>query len=98
MTRKKRQIDAQMLRDMGYALCEQCETIMEPDTDSYGNLIYRCPECGWTVLQDDFESNPDDELDYDTIYENEDIYIPEGCLACGGPYPDCKTSCPLFDD
>lgn len=24
--------------------------------------------------------------------------IPIGCSACGGPYPDCKTSCKLFDD
>lgn len=24
--------------------------------------------------------------------------IPEGCRACGGDYPMCKDSCPLFDD
>lgn len=24
--------------------------------------------------------------------------IPAGCRACGGPYPNCKDSCPLFDD
>lgn len=24
--------------------------------------------------------------------------IPEGCRACGGDYPDCTSSCPLFDD
>ena len=24
--------------------------------------------------------------------------IPEGCAACGGPYPDCTTSCKIFDD
>ncbi|MCI5452469.1 hypothetical protein MR511_01840 [bacterium] len=35
----------------------------------------------------------DDEEDED----NEDD-IPEGCAACGGPYPSCKISCPLFDD
>jgi len=23
---------------------------------------------------------------------------PEGCAACGGDYPNCTTSCPLFDD
>lgn len=39
-----------------------------------------------TIFNDD-EGNED----------NEDN-IPEGCLACGGPYPSCKTSCPLFDD
>ena len=37
-------------------------------------------------------------------YSGQDYYkepvtnIPEGCAACGGPYPDCKWSCPMFDD
>lgn len=25
-------------------------------------------------------------------------YVPSGCRACGGPYPQCKSSCNLFDD
>ncbi len=25
-------------------------------------------------------------------------YIPVGCSACGGPYPDCMSSCPIYDD
>ena len=33
---------------------------------------------------------PDD--DYEDSYD-------EGCAACGNPdYPECKSSCPLFDD
>ena len=24
--------------------------------------------------------------------------IPVGCRACGGPYPDCRSSCNLFDE
>ncbi len=24
--------------------------------------------------------------------------IPVGCRACGGPYPECKAGCNLFDD
>ena len=24
--------------------------------------------------------------------------IPIGCRSCGGPYPNCKSSCPMFDD
>lgn len=24
--------------------------------------------------------------------------IPEGCRACGGPYPECCDSCPLMDE
>lgn len=23
--------------------------------------------------------------------------IPEGCAACGGDYPHCADSCPMFD-
>lgn len=25
-------------------------------------------------------------------------YVPVGCRACGGNYPNCKDGCPLFDD
>ena len=34
------------------------------------------------------------------IYENEFRDYPgKGCRACGNPaYPNCKSSCPLFDD
>ena len=24
--------------------------------------------------------------------------IPEACLACGGDYPHCVDSCPVFDE
>ena len=40
----------------------------------------------------------------ETIYtiswddDTDDDDIPEGCAACGGPYPRCCASCPLFDD
>ena len=33
---------------------------------------------------------PDDD---DFVYD-----IPEGCKACGGDYPNCADSCPIFDD
>lgn len=27
------------------------------------------------------------------------IYVPVGCRACGNPaFPNCKSSCPMFDD
>ena len=29
---------------------------------------------------------------------DDDDDIPEGCAACGGDYPNCTDSCPLFDD
>ena len=44
-----------------------------------------CASCGYMVNHDEYyEENNDD--------------IPYGCAACGGPYPQCKTSCKLFDD
>lgn len=36
-----------------------------------------------------------DKMDCDDFYHG---YIPVGCRACGGPYPHCKDSCPLYDD
>lgn len=30
--------------------------------------------------------------------DEEDGEIPFGCRACGGPYPDCCDSCPIFDN
>lgn len=25
-------------------------------------------------------------------------HLPDGCRECGGDYPDCKDSCPMYDD
>lgn len=36
----------------------------------------------------DLEPN-DDDFEYD---------IPESCKSCGGDYPNCIDSCPIFDD
>lgn len=30
--------------------------------------------------------------------DEDDDDMPEGCAACGGDYPNCTESCPLFDD
>ena len=44
---------------------------------------------------DPYLSDFEEEEDYEPFeYDG----IPEGCLACGGDYPNCTTSCPLFDD
>lgn len=31
-------------------------------------------------------------------YDRHPERIPSGCRACGGPYPECKASCNLYDD
>lgn len=43
-----------------------------------------------------FQLHEDDEFDEEDDYDPD--YIPEGCRACGGDYPNCTSSCPLFDD
>ena len=40
----------------------------------------------------------DENYTIDWIDDSDDDDVPEGCAACGGPYPKCCTSCPLFDD
>ena len=46
-----------------------------------------------------------DDLSEDEQYERleeseglDDDHVPSGCRACGGPYPYCRDSCPIFDD
>lgn len=58
-----------------------------------------CTECGADAWMGDygclcFDADLFDDED-DEIYCDE---IPVGCAACGGDYPNCKTSCPMFDD
>ena len=31
-------------------------------------------------------------------YDQHVMEIPEGCCACGGPYPDCIAGCSMYDD
>ncbi len=58
----------------------------------------KCPECGTKMFKDsDGEYHcPDCEH---LIFSKPEKRKPAGCRACGNPdYPDCKYSCPMFDD
>ena len=46
------------------------------------------------------ERDMGDYVMYDVVGDDDDWEddIPEGCAACGGDYPNCVDSCPLFDD
>ena len=61
---------------------------------------WTCTECG--TINDVSENNilydEDDDDDNSNSAMDEINDIPEGCRACGGPYPNCTDSCPLFDD
>ena len=58
-------------------------------------------KAGWTKIGDTLYS-PDYDPSEDEEEEEEEEYYGSGdfgCTACGNPaYPDCKSSCPLFDD
>ena len=61
-----------------------------------------CPECGHRMRRvRDIFGDWDGETytcDYcDSDYDDDDD-IPEGCAACGGDWPNCTTSCPMYDD
>lgn len=52
---------------------------------SYVKSEFRCPHCGYILDENDW-------------FPEENDQIPYGCQICGGPYPQCKTSCKLYDD
>lgn len=66
--------------------CPECGTTM-----GYNYILseYKCPNCGYTA--DEYDRLDDDDGDED------DDTKPFGCRACGGPWPDCKTSCNLYN-
>ena len=45
-----------------------------------------------------------EDVEYEDVYEDEEEYeddedgMPSCCVACGGPYPSCMSSCSIFDD
>lgn len=88
----------------GRAICNECGAVMERK-EHRGNLLgfyYRCPSCGWKVDEEDYRYDDGDpepkEWTPEVIRAFDGDIPPAGCIACGGPYPDCKSSCKMFDD
>lgn len=88
-----------------------CENSLTEDNIFSGFITqYNCPFCNGHMRRNPSNFNwyiceeCDEELELDTstnefiLEYNNDDDVPEGCAACGGPYPDCTSSCPLFDD
>lgn len=70
--------------------CKLCGGDMELFDD-----VLVCKSCGTSVDLEDYEEAWDELFAYGAPKrENK----PEYCGICGGPYPDCMTSCKLFDD
>lgn len=72
-------------------------------------LVEELIEGRWTMDQDEFEekyfslSSSDMGKVSEAINGMEAEFMgddmPEGCSACGNPaFPDCASSCPMFDD
>lgn len=89
----KRNADLMLVR------CKTCEEYMDFKVGPKGMLdgVWTCPVCGSKVRERTAYSQLNRE---NTTFTN-DIdtdNIPDGCKACGGPYPSCQTSCKIFDD
>ncbi len=69
--------------------CERCFSPMEITREAPNRYLVRCPNCGL-----EFYVDKDNECINDDCYDD----TPECCVSCGGPYPDCQSSCNIFDD
>lgn len=65
---------------------KKCPVCGSPMNDNY-ETFWDCDNCGEHVAKPGYSFEEDDN----------DI-LPKACAACGGPYPQCTTSCKLFDD
>lgn len=73
--------------------CGECFTELV-QKDGY----LECPACGWNITDEEAEEFDIDDYRSRVLFPGRAYEeIPEGCAACGGDYPNCKDSCPLFD-
>ena len=84
----------------GYAVCNECGALMERKEDPKGGCdIFVCPNCGEEVDEMEYEyDHGDDEWTPEMLNAYGGNVPPAGCRVCGGPYPNCMTSCNMFDD
>jgi len=78
--------------------CDECHEYLNTQIgfDAYCGY-WTCLSCGNSnkigkseIIFDNLENFP--------FGSNEAEEPPVGCRACGGPYPNCMTSCSLFDN
>lgn len=75
-------------------VCRECGSKMSKiDSES---LI--CKACNFSIEIEDYSDHDYDGYnDYDLYFSSAPDDIPEGCDACGGPWPNCIDSCNLYD-
>ena len=73
--------------------CPECGAKLD-STETF----WDCPECGYFKVKSKYARlEAANERFLTKFFDNDDM--PEGCAACGNPaYPDCQSSCPIFDD
>lgn len=75
--------------------CPNCGAVMDFVVAPWD---LECPDCdSIAVYFTDGSVELRSREDYEDIYEERDD-MPECCVACGGPYPNCTTSCKIFDN
>ena len=60
--------------------------------------IVRCEVCGGKLFYEGKNEWGEDIWECPNCLDEAEDDMPEGCSACGGPYPDCISSCEMFDD
>lgn len=84
-----------------FVYCKPCRAFMEfYYGDSYLAGKYICKRCGSTVRERTLYRQLDRECEQIEAEMFDDGYdvMPDGCEACGGPWPSCESSCRLIDD
>ena len=69
-------------------LCKSCGGIMTCEDKTF--LI--CQSCLTSVEIEDYDT------EWEELFTPPKEEKPEYCDICGGPYPNCMTSCKLFDE
>lgn len=81
--------------------CDECDALLndQEDFDLYCG-VWECTECGHKnkIAESEIIDNQIAVEVYDNEYYKEKEEVPEGCKACGGNYPYCKSGCNMFDD
>ena len=69
---------------------------MEPADEE----VLVCTSCGYSIEISDYDDWKREKEMEEFKEDEDDVYstMPECCVACGGPYPSCTTSCKIFDD
>ena len=77
--------------------CDECHEYLNDQSgfDAYCGY-WTCLKCGNSNKIGKSEIIFDNHEDFS--YDDEDEEVPVGCIACGGPYPNCMTSCKMFDN